>query len=227
MNKYTLKRYFKKNSKRIIVSLAILLFIVLPVYFTFFSGSHVLIKDYEGRYYNARVIYMNQNFLICLKESKTYKKRSAAINSKPSFVPSFVSLRDIVLIEIVFTEEEEEFDDDYDGVVPRNYLGKYRIHLSGHVGNLYISQKNGRLYASARFPKWAKGVYERLKYVRIRKNRIYFTRSVQTIKEMRRVGASNYFVQKFRGKFTENGAMIIGKFTNRGAEQSFEAYKIK
>lgn len=220
----------KNKNKRnkiliIILSSIIFLMMILPFYFSLATSSHVLVKNYKGKYYNARVIFMTQNFLICFKENKVYKKRKNAINANPSYSISYVSLNDVVQIELVFDIEEDD-DEEETGTVPKKYLGKYKINLSGHEGYLIIRQKRGKLYATCRFPRWAKGALETLKRVRVRKNRIYFTRSVRTAKELRRIGANNYFVQKFKGEYIENGTMIVGKFTNRGAEQSWEAYKI-
>ena len=122
---------------------------------------------------------------------------------------------------------KEDSEENNKGKYDNNLLGTYKINVAGHEGYLYLKQKNNRLYGGVKFPNWANGVYEPLKNIKIEKNRIYFTRSATSIKEVRRIGASSYFTQTYSGTYYAKGREIKGFYKHSGAKHSWKAEKIK
>ena len=201
----------------LIVSIIIILLIVIKN-----SSYTIIIKDKTRKYYTARSVVLLGNRLVCYKGIADYKTKRIAyhnINDKKEF--AVINIKDVIFIEIV--PDEEEIDPAW-----IEFLGTYRVNVSGHVGYLYLRVRNNRPYGTIRFPEWANGVHEILRSLRINRQRktIFFIRSVLTMKELRRVGANTYFTQKFYARYSYQGKVLKGKYINRGAKNSWEAEKM-
>ncbi len=202
----------------------IIILLVLPVVMTMSSSYQVIISNSQSQYFNAKALIITGNKILCLKGSSVYQTRETALKSEETnYTPAVLNVTDYILIEIITRHEEIAKDGEIHG----KYLGVYQVIVTGHPGYLYLSSKDGQLYGSIQFPKWANGVYEPLKNVYFSKGKINFTRSVTTPQEMKRVGANNYFVQQYSGDYSENGKIIKGFYIKDGTSQLWEAIRIK
>lgn len=210
----------EKYKKYIIVSIIFLILVIIM-----YPSYRAVIKSADGKYYNAIPVITVGDIMLCMKGSDTYKTSKGAKSQLDSmYWPAIVSMEDIAFIEII--PETDDGDVLADGkYIPGSFLGKYKINATGHAGYLYLSVRAGRLYGTIHFPSWAKGQYERLKGVKITGDRITFTRSVTTRKELLRIGADSYFTQNYKGKYYSRGKYIEGTYYSRGAEFMWEAKK--
>ncbi|MFW5770538.1 MAG: hypothetical protein ACOCX9_03795 [Spirochaetota bacterium] len=212
----------KKKLKIIGITIAatlVLLFICLTIV-TMTTSYRGVIKKTEGSFYNAKHIVLLGSMVLCMEGDRVHTSRKSAFSSEnEDYSPSLINLSEILLIEFAFEDEEIASD------IPSEYLGTYQVNVSGHKGYLYLAVKKGRLYGGFRFPNWAKGVYEPLKRVRIYNGKISFIRSITNRKDLQRVGANTYFTQYFYGNFKNNGKLIVGNFTHRGAKNYWEGFK--
>jgi len=214
----------KKKLKIIGITIAATLAILLicTIVITMTTSYRGVIKKIEGNFYNAKHMVLIGSTVLCMKGDSIHSTRKSAFSSEDEdYSISLISLKDISLIEFVFEDEDEEIATD----IPPEYLGTYRVNVTGHKGYLYLAVKKGRLYGGFRFPNWAKGVYEPLKRVRIYNGKISFIRSVTNRKDLQRVGANTYFTQYFYGNFKNDGKLIVGSFMHRGAKNYWEGFK--
>lgn len=98
------------------------------------------------------------------------------------------------------------------------YLGEYNINVSGYRGILKLYTRKGQLHGAIRFSTWGKGVTEYLSNISINNSQISFTRSISTIKERKRTGASRFLHQQYFGKYSKTGRVIKGYYIDSGSE---------
>ena len=201
----------------------IIILLMLPVVMTATSSYQAIISS-QSQFFYAKSVIIIGNKIICLKGSNVYQTRETAMKGEETnYSPAILNVTDYTLIEIITKHEEVQKEGEIHG----KYLGVYQVVVTGHPGYLYLSSKDGLLYGSIQFPKWANGVYEPLKNVYFSKGKINFTRSVTNPQEMKRVGANNYFVQQYSGDYSENGKIIKGYYIKDGTSQLWEAIRIK
>lgn len=218
--KKTRKRFIKPALAGAAITLTLILLsaVLLPEY-------SALIVDSDSRFYQGKKIFLVGNTLLCIRDRESYKTRGQALGVlDPDYRLALIPVQRVKRIEII--PETPDDDRDISGI-PGKFIGGYRIVASGHKGilNLFISK--GKLYGSVKFPQWGNGVWESLKYIRISNNRINFTRSITTAKELRRIGAGSYFVQRYSGTYAQNGKVIKGIYTVRGTRNQWEAVRIR
>lgn len=221
------KKYLKIFS---IVFLFILL--LLPAIMQFFPSNEVVVKEIDGELYRGKIVFTTDNAVYLYKSKNSYKELDIAYsdNSEIDFSLSKIEVSKLDSVYYIIKSEEKVEDlekEKNDQKFDPKYLGNYKIKVSGHKGYLYLRYKNNILYGGVKFPDWANGVYEPIKRLNIKNGYISFTRSATTVKEIRRIGASAYFTQKFSGRYYQQGRIIKGFFYNNGAKQSWEAEKIK
>ncbi len=185
----------------------------------------VLIVDSGSRYARGKKILLIGNTLICIRDSESYRTRNEALGVlDPDYTLSLIPVHTLRRIEII--PESSDEDQDISGI-PGKYIGGYRIVASGHKGILNLFVSRGRLYGSVKFPQWKNGVWEYLQYIRIGNNRISFTRSITTAKELKRTGADAYFTQRYSGTYSQEGKVIKGFYTVSGLRKQWEAVRIR
>jgi hypothetical protein len=148
-------------------------------------------------------------------EEKEKSKLPEKAQSSYSF--SILSLKELKLIEIL--QEEEETEVIGEGPVDIRYLGRFKIQLQGYTGKLRLYKNKDKISGTVQFPDWANGKVEYLKNIRISGDRISFTMSATTDAEVRRLGASSYFTQRFYGRYSEGGRYIKGHLINHRKER--------
>jgi len=225
----------KKEKKKlfytqtIIISfLAILLLIgliLIPVS-SFIRGQEGIIRIREKGYVKFNS-FMSIGSVILADKSKTFyqQKKKALNHSVDDYSLSLISLNNVTDVHFIKKKKNENLAKE--GAIPTIYLGIYKINAEGNIGYIYIKQKNGYIYGSIRFPNYAKGVYEKMKYLKINNRYISFIRSAQTSAEVRYIGASKKFIQKYSGVYTRNGRIISGTYKIPGSIRNWKAYKIK
>ena len=128
---------------------------------------------------------------------------------------------------IVFVEKEDKNGDESDlekagneskatirelTMDEKRFLGKYRIQVSGHTGDLILYKtRTGYLGGAIRFQTWGNRQLEYLKGIYVRKNRIYFIRSCAGA-ECGRIGAGSPFRQVYTGDMSLDGRKIEGNY---------------
>lgn len=189
------------------------------------SSYTVLVKNTNSKFFIAKDLLIAGNNLFCIRDSFEYNKRKEAL-SAVEFDFNFTRLP---MNEIVYMEIIKEYDEESGNglTFSKMYLGKYKIDVSGNIGFLYLSAKNRKLYGTIRFPEWAHGVFEPLKNVWIKKGKIGFIRSIDTVEEAKRVGAPTFFTQEYHGDYKNDGNVIEGYYINRGAKMMWRGYKLK
>jgi hypothetical protein len=218
----------KKSIKRFIkpalaVTGSVLILIALLT--AFVPEYSVLIMDSHSKFYRGKKIFLMGNTLICIRDRGSYKTRREALEVlDPDYRLALIPVHKVKRIEII--PESPDDDQDISGI-PGKFIGGYRIVASGHKGILNLFVSKGKLYGSVKFPEWGKGVWEYLKYIRISNNRITFTRSITTAKELRRIGAQSYFIQRYSGTYSQNGKVIKGIYTVRSTRNQWEAVRIR
>ncbi|MCP4138089.1 MAG: hypothetical protein GY754_44410 [bacterium] len=233
------KKPFKERLKNIsgkrtgiILALVILLFLLMPLILGMCSSYKALIKNTDKKYYKAKAVYIIGDTLLCLKDSEIYTSRKRALKGEDkSFSPAIVSMKDVVFIELIHDPEEKPEPEEKPraaGSVSGRYLGKYRINAENNHGFLYLKRsKSGRAYGSIVFPKWARGVFEKLKNVKVENGRIRFTRSATSRQEMERLGINKPFTQKYSGVYKQGGYRIDGTYSIPTGNRNWAAVKVK
>ncbi|MBN2038730.1 MAG: hypothetical protein JW864_01730 [Spirochaetes bacterium] len=218
----------KKILWKIIIAVLLLLVLIAGLSAIILSSSYtVLIKDTNSRFFTAKDLLIAGDHLFCIRDSAEYTKRKDALAAvEYDFNFASISMNEIIYMEIIQEDEEEE-QPGKGMTFSKMYLGKYKIDASGNTGFLYLSAKRGKLYGTVRFPEWAHGVFEPLKNVWIKKEKIGFIRSVDSVEEAKRVGAPTFFTQEYHGEYKNDGNVIEGYYINRGAKMMWRGYKIK
>ena len=205
---------------------ALLLFLSFPFILSMTASYNALIKMHDGKFYNGKNIIINGNILIGRISDNNFTTRRNALSARTidkALSWQYLRMEEISFIEIETKEKEEDRKD----LTASRFLGAYRINAEGNMGYLYLREKNGRLYGTIRFPNYANGVYEGIKNLKISKNRISFTRSATTSKELKRIGVSSFFKQDYSGWFNKKGNYIQGQYVIPGSIRNWKAYKIK
>ncbi len=218
--KKTIRRFIKPA---LIVTAALLVLMALSA--ALLPGYSVLIVDSDSKFYRGKKILLIGNTLFCIRDSESHGTRRQALEvPDPDYTLALIPVREVKRIEII-----PETPDDETGIsgIPGKFIGGYRIVASGHKGILNLFVSKGKLYGSVKFPEWKNGVWEYLKYIRISSNRITFTRSITTAKELKRTGSGSYFTQNYSGTYEQNGKVIKGFYTVGGIRKQWEAVRIR
>ena len=127
------------------------------------------------------------------------------------------------LERIVFVEKEDPEASEQTGEAgasavreltqaEKQFLGRYRIEVSGHSGILsFYRLRSGYLGGAVRFSTWGNHSIEYLKRVYVQGNRIHFQRSCGGT-ECRRIGAGGPFRQIYSGELSPDRARIDGNY---------------
>jgi hypothetical protein len=213
----TLKKYSHLISAAAVLIIILASWLLTPSY-------NVLVRDSGSQWYHAKALFLVANRMVCMKDDTLYSSRDGALaHESESAWPAIVSLGDIRIIEIIPGEEKEPESGD----LPIRHYGIFKINASGHIGYLYLSDNNGTVYGTIRFPEWGLGSYEKLKDIRVGKDSITFTRSVTTAQEMRKTGAPVYFTQKYQGTYSLGGKFIKGQYRTSQGKFLWEAQRVK
>jgi hypothetical protein len=202
----------------IIPSALIFLLLLTTVSLTLINSNHYIITHKDDRAVRGKKIFIFGDTVICMKGSveETDKTKLPAIEQS-TYSLSILSLKELRLIEIEEPAEESEVPGN--GPVDIKHLGSYRIQLQGYTGKLRLYKNKDKISGTVRFPDWANGKTEYLKYMRISGDRISFTRSATTDAEVSRLGANSYFTQKFSGRYSDGGSSIKGYLVNHRKER--------
>lgn len=217
----------KKHIKLIAASLAAGIIITLAVMLLLaaFARYDALVKDTAGNFYRARALFVAGNLFICSRDSSNYSTKRGALQGKETGRSlSLVSMKRIEYIEISATEEAGPALGAWQPSL-KDYVGDYTVNAAGNHGYLSLRAGNGYLYGTIRFPDWGRGATEYLKNVGIYNGKLYFTRSVTTPQELRRIGGSAYFTQQYSGEYLRSGNLIRGYYTVNKERKQWEAYK--
>ncbi len=208
----------KKPLTIIIAAAVILLFILVPVIMTSVNSNDYIITYKDDRMVRGKKIFILGNTVICMKGAVEEKDKSKLPDrEQSSYSLSILSFKELRLIEII--QEEDDTEITAEGPVDIKHLGRYKIQLQGYIGKLRLYKNKEKISGTVQFPDWANGKVEYLKYIRISGDRISFTRSATTDAEMRRLGASSHFTQKFTGRYTNGGRYIKGYLINHRKER--------
>lgn len=203
------------------IALTLAVLIVLMV----FAGYDVIVKDSSG-YYRARSLFIAGNLFFCSRDEASYRTRKEALESEAAGTDlSFISMKQVQYIEFMWKEGETGPALGEWHATLKDYIGDYQMNAAGNRGFLSLRASGSYVYGTVRFPDWGRGATERLKNVRIVGGKIYFTRSVTTPAELRKVGGNAYFVQHYTGEYFQSGRMIKGFYTVYGARKQWEAAK--
>lgn len=210
-----------KNKKAliyIIPAAVVILILLLPVITTCFNNNNYIITYRDDRAVRGKKILICGDTVICMEGTAVETDKSKLPDKEQSsYSFSILSLKDVRLIEIEAEDADSEVTED--GPVDIKHLGGYRIQLQGYVGKLKLYKGKERISGTVRFPDWANGKTEYLKNIRINGDRISFTRSATTDSEVRRLGASSYFTQKFSGRYSGGGRYVKGYLINHRKER--------
>ena len=208
---------------------ALLLFILSGIILAILilAGSEralVYLEDSSIRYAESFTVMGGQ--LAGRLDGREYRDRAKALKGEERTLSwKVISLEKITRIEIIPPADKKEEEKDID--VPVHFLGTWKVKTSGHTGYLYLWKKEGRVRGSIKFPGWARGVAEPLKGLSIKNNSIYFVRSATSSAELRRLGASSYFVQKYYGNYLQGGRIIKGYYISNGVRNVWRAEKVR
>ncbi|HPS56654.1 MAG TPA: hypothetical protein PK514_00985 [Spirochaetota bacterium] len=208
----------------IILSILSAALILTPFIRTAITSHRGLVLDVNGNYFMIKKFHLCGETIICSKSSFISQKKDAALADETgTFSFSIISTQSIKYIEFIPAGEE---GDENDESPDTGRLGRFKINVQGHEGTLVLYEKEEKIYGTVRFPGWANGVTEYLTGIKITGDRINFTRSATTVKEMNRLGANNLFTQKFSGTYSKSGKRINGYFVNNRREKyQWEAVK--
>ena len=218
------------NKKRIFSILlpllgGIALTILVVLVMTVSARQNVIVKDRAGSFYRARSLIVAGPIMVYTRDPSGYPTRKAALDSTSEERKlSVVSMKNIAFIEIMAAPDEGEALAAWQPGL-KDYIGDYVVNAAGNHGYLSLRASGGAVYGSLRFPGWGRGATEYLKGVRIAGGKIYFTRSVTTAQELKRVGASAYFSQQYTGEYFQSGRLIKGYYTVYGQRKQWEARK--
>jgi hypothetical protein len=208
------------------VVLFILPFFILAIY-TLSAPENALIHLEDSSFRYAETFTVMGGQLAGRIDNKTYENRKKALDgSDRSFSWKILPLERITRIEIIHPADKKK-EEDKEAVVPARYLGTWKVRTSGHTGYLYIWKKEGRVRGAIKFPDWANGVAEPLRGLTIKNNSIYFVRSATSAAELRRLGASSYFVQKYYGNYLQGGKIIKGYYISNGVRNVWRAERVR
>ncbi len=216
----------KKQIKVIAISAVagILATAALILFLAAFAGYDALVKDTSGSFYRARALFIAGNVFICSRDASGYPTKREALQGKDSGRSlSFVSMKQVEYIEIIGGKEEQGPALGAWQPSLKDYVGDYTVNAAGNHGYLSLRASGGYLYGTIRFPNWGRGATEYLKNVGIVNGRLYFTRSVTTQQELRRVGANAYFTQQYSGEYLRSGKLIRGFYTVNRERKQWEA----
>jgi len=218
----------KKRIKAVAVPLAagILISIALAFLMAAFARYDALVKDTSGRFYRARALIVAGNAFICSRDSSGYTTKREALQAKETGRSlSYRSMEEIEYIE--FFGPKEDAGETLGAWQPslKDYLGDYTVNAAGNHGYLSLRAGGGYIYGTIRFPNWGRGATEYLKNVGIANGRLYFTRSVTTPQELRRLGANAYFTQQYSGEYLRSGNLIRGFYMVNRERKPWEATK--
>lgn len=214
----------KSNKNRLarniaIPSLSIILLLLLPVVHVMTSYHSVIIQTVDTAYYRGKYLFILGDRIMVMKGVAQHRNRQAAMGSNETeYSHSIIAMKDVTSIEIL--PQTPDNDAGTPGGVPGNYLGTYKVIVSGHPGYLYIYQQKGALYGSVKFPQWGKGAYESLRGLWIGSGQIRFTRSAKTADEVRRLGANAPFTQRYVGNYNASGNEIKGYYLNDSGDKN-------
>jgi hypothetical protein len=218
----------KKQNRIIIICLAmgIILPVAVIILITALSKYDVLVKETSGSFYRARGLFVAGNLGICVRTTASFATKKQALDSgEPATNLSFISMNQVEAIEVLIGRDEK--GQVLPGWQPtlKDYIGNYTINAAGNHGYMALRASGGYIYGTIRFPEWGKGATEYLKNVKIVSGKIYFTRSATTQQEIRRLGASSYFVQYYSGEYFRSGNYIRGYYMVKEEKKSWEAAK--
>jgi hypothetical protein len=197
---------------------AVLLLLLIPVTLTLFNSNDYIITYKDDRVVRGKKLFICGDTVICMKGSVEDKDKSKLPERMESvYSLSILSLKELRLIEIEQPDDEAEVT--VGGPVDIKYLGNFKIQLQGYTGKLRLYKNKEKISGTVRFPDWANGKVEYLKNIRISGDRISFTRSATTEAEVRRLGASSRFTQRFTGRYSDGGRYIKGYLVNHRKER--------
>jgi len=201
------------------MALAVLAVLIMTVS----ARQNVLVKDTDGNFYRARSLIVAGPIVLCSRDPADYPNRKAALESAAEERNlSAVSMKRIAFIEIMAAPDEGEGLGAWQPGL-KDLVGDYVVNAAGNRGYLSLRASGGVVYGTIRFPDWGRGATEYLKGVRIAGTKIYFTRSVTTPQELKRMGASAYFTQQYSGEYFQSGKLIRGFYTVQGQRKQWEA----
>ena len=201
------------------MALAVLAVLVMTVS----ARQNVLVKDTDGNFYRARSLIVAGPIALCSRDPADYPNRKAALESATEGGRlSAVSMNRIAFIEIMAAPDEGEGLGAWQPGL-KDLVGDYVVNAAGNHGYLSLRTSGGAVYGTIRFPDWGRGATEYLKGVSISGRKIYFTRSVTTPQELKRVGASAYFTQLYSGEYFQSGKLIKGFYMVQGQRKQWEA----
>lgn len=214
----------QRKTVHIILSCALALLVLIPAALALVSRGEVLVRDTGGRFYRARLLVAAGDYVLCIRGPRLHGTRQEALRDADGRDLSVLSLKQSEFLEVVRGEVPKEEKQSPAGIP---YAGTYRINAAGHIGILYLREHEGKPAGTVRFPKWGKGVNEPLYGVDVKGRNISFTRSVSSEREMNRVGAQHKFVQRYYGRFSDDGRTVKGHFLRSGTRYSWEGVKAK
>jgi hypothetical protein len=217
-----IKLLIKENKISALTALAAVLFITTFLLAFYFQSGRAVITDREENIYTVRSAAVICGAVIARTSPEPFKSKNDALAySEDVWSFRFFKLNTVEKIEFI----QDGDDAEVEPAVRPEYTGTYKIKVSGHNGFLYIVYRDNKLIGSVRFPGWAKGVYEPLKYLKITGSTISFTRSVTTPAEQKRVGAHVYYTQRYTGIYSMNGRLIKGQYDSGGTRNPWEGVK--
>jgi hypothetical protein len=203
------------------IALTVLMILIMTVS----ARQNVLVKDAEGNFYRARSLIVAGPVVLCSRDPSCYQTRKAALDSASEERKlSAVSMKNIAFIEIISAPDEGDGLGVWQPGL-KDFIGDYVVNAAGNHGYLSLRASGGAVYGTIRFPDWGRGATEYLKGVRIAGGKIFFTRSVTTAQELKRVGANAYFTQQYSGEYYQSGKLIKGYYAVQGARKQWEAQK--
>ncbi len=213
----------KKSLPGMGLTMVLLILCFIFSFFTCGTQPQAIVKKLDGRgFYAKRILVMGNNLITLAGEEMGLKELAKSDFKDSNFSAKIYSLGEISSIEF-----------DQDASLPelkinRKYLGTYTIRLQGHLGTMRLYIKKKRLRGYVKFHTWGKRAYEPLKKVSIKGNRIFFIRSANSSKAIKRIGANVFFTQNFTGNFNSRGTTLKGYMkNNRGERHIWEAKKKK
>lgn len=217
-----------KRIKSIGIPLAagILVTLIIIFFMAFFAGYNALVKETNGSFYQARALVITGNAFICFRDSSSYPTKKEALQGKETGRSlSFISMSRVEFIEIMGGKDDAGPALGAWQPSLKDYIGDYTMNAAGNHGYLSLRASGGYLYGTIRFPGWGRGATEYLKNVGIANGRLYFTRSVTTQQELKRLGANAYFVQQYNGEYFRSGNLIRGFYIVNKERKQWEASK--
>jgi hypothetical protein len=218
----------KKRIMAIAIPLAagILVAVSILFFMAVFARYDALVKETSGNFFRARALVIAGNAFICSRDSSSYPTKKEALQGEDRGRSlSFVSMTRVEFIEIIGGKEETGPALGAWQPSLKDYVGDYTVNAAGNHGYLSLRASGGYLYGTIRFPDWGRGATEYLKNVGIANGKLYFTRSVNTQQELRRIGANAYFTQQYSGEYLRSGNLIRGFYIVNKERRQWEAYK--